>query len=482
MLRPSGAPPLKPLSQTENQREAMTGSDSFVPETEVRSAGAFDWISNLHSAPSRATRLPDEIAQEALNRLGPGPVSWVARTASDLMRDVSDIMPITHSAMAPEALEIVLVDMLARLIDHPLERFTRPALLHFLRTSSEGGTNVAQAMRNLNVIESGLLAVLLTECERWVPAADLPRAMRLLTSEVLSAHDHLAEMINEAATSQEPALLRDNLMLSLTSGFLSGRISPDRFSRTTGYRLDRVHIGAVAFSRLHEPKKLATQVQQTLAGLGCDQTFQVQIAPNMVWAWGSSANAHELLEHPPLTCSGSTVAIGLPGRGLSGFLDSHEEARALHRLASLAGWRNLGRALPYGEYGVIAELAAKPERLRRFLEVQLGDLMGGGARQADLRSTVLEYLNVNRSQTEAAQRLRVSKNTVSYRLRRAEEMLGHDLGTDLSSLHTALLAADLVGGVLSAQRTPEREQALAGCPQSAGADYPWKNPDKGARS
>lgn len=439
----------------------MTRSDIFLPESAVRSAGAFDWISNLHSVPSQPTRLSDEIAQVALDRLGPGPVSWVGRTASDLMREVSDIRPMRHTAMAPDVLETVLVDMLARLIDHPLERFTRPALLHFLRTSFEGGTTIAQAMRTLNAIESGLLAALLTECERWVAVTGLPRAMRLLTSEVLSAHDHLAEMINEAATSQEPAPLRDNLMLSLTSGLLSGRISPDRFSRVTGYRLDRIHIGAVAFSRLHEPKKLAAQVQETLSGLGCDQAFHVQIAPNLVWAWGSSTNAQALLEHPPLTCSGSTVAIGLPGRGLSGFLDSHDEARALHRLASLAGWRNLGRALPYGEYGVIAELAAKPERLRRFLEAQLGDLMGDGARQADLRSTVLEYLNVNRSPTEAAQRLRVSKNTVSYRLRRAEDMLGHDLGTDLSSLHTALLAADLVGGGLSADYTAENERALA---------------------
>jgi len=437
------------------------GSDNLVPEIAARSAGAFDWISNLHSVPSQATRLPDEIARVALERLGPGPVSWVARTASDLMRDVSDIRSTGHTAVGADALETVLVDMLARLIDHPLERFTRPALLRFLRASSDGGTTIAQTMRTLNVIESGLLAALLAECERWVPAADLPRAMRLLTSEVLSAHDHLAEMINETSISEEPAVLRDNLMLSLTSGLLSGRISPDRFSRTTGYGLDRVHIGAVAFSRLHEPKKLATQVQQTLSGLGCDRTFHVQIAPNLVWAWGSSDNASELLEHVPPTCRGSAVAIGLPGRGLPGFLDSHEEARALHRLASLAGWRNLGRALPYGKYGVIAELAAKSERLRRFLDVQLGGLMGDGARHADLRNTVLEYLNVNRSQTEAALRLRVSKNTVSYRLRRAEDILGHDLGTDLSSLHTALLAADLVGGELSAERMAEHQRAIA---------------------
>lgn len=452
----------------------MTDSYPRAPGT----AAAFDWISNLRAMSSRPTRMPKEIAHLARQRLGPGPVSWVAQTASTLWRDAAEFR-LGNTAIPLAAVETIIADLLARLIDHPLERFTRPALVRFVKQGTAGGATIAQSMRALNAIESGLLAALLGECERWVPAADLPNAMRLLTSEVLSAHDHLAEMINETATSDGPALLRDNIMLSLTSGLLSGRIGADRFSRTTGYRLDRVHIAAVAFSRLHEPKKLATQVQQTLSGLGCDQTFHVQITPNVVWAWGSSAHAYELLEHPPLTCAGSTVTIGLPGRGLSGFLDSHEEARALHRLASLSGWRNLGRALPYGDYGVIAELAAKPERLRRFLEAQLGDLMGDGARQADLRSTVLEYLNVNRSQTEAAQRLRVSKNTVGYRLRRAEEILGHDLGTDLSSLHTALLAADLVGGERSAPRD-EGYRALAGRPQYVGIDR--KTPEKGARS
>ena len=60
--------------------------------------------------------------------------------------------------------------------------------------------------------------------------------------------------------------------------------------------------------------------------------------------------------------------------------------------------------------------------------------------------------------------LRESRGSIRYRLRRAEEILGHDLGTDLSSLHTALLAADLVGGGLSPERTAENERALASYP------------------
>lgn len=48
-------------------------------------------------------------------RLGPGPVSWVTQTTSNLRRDAADIR-LGNTAIPPAAVETILVDMLARLV------------------------------------------------------------------------------------------------------------------------------------------------------------------------------------------------------------------------------------------------------------------------------------------------------------------------------------------------------------------------------
>lgn len=57
----------------------------------------------------------------------------------------------------------------------------------------------------------------------------------------------------------------------------------------------------------------------------------------------------------------------------------------------------------------------------------LGDLMRDDEATVRLRETVQVFLDARGSSTDAAARLHVHKNTVHYRVRKAEELLGHPL-------------------------------------------------------
>ncbi|MGH2560505.1 MAG: PucR family transcriptional regulator, partial [Thermomicrobiales bacterium] len=82
--------------------------------------------------------------------------------------------------------------------------------------------------------------------------------------------------------------------------------------------------------------------------------------------------------------------------------------------------------------------------LAAFTTQALGDLISGDRRGA-LRETLLAYLAAGGSHVEAAARLGIHRNTLSYRLKQIATLTGHepaDPNTRLV-LHLALLAASL---------------------------------------
>ncbi|MFD9112099.1 helix-turn-helix domain-containing protein [Streptomyces bottropensis] len=62
-----------------------------------------------------------------------------------------------------------------------------------------------------------------------------------------------------------------------------------------------------------------------------------------------------------------------------------------------------------------------------------------------LRETVQVFLDAQGSFTDAAARMHVHKNTVHYRVRKAEEILGHPLTANRLDIEVALLACAQLG-------------------------------------
>ena len=165
-----------------------------------------------------------------------------------------------------------------------------------------------------------------------------------------------------------------------------------------------------------------------------------------MWAWLSGPSEslvdrgllrERLLAHP-----GLRITLGSPGARLSGFRGTLREAQRARKVAeTMSGHEQL---VAFDEVAIAALLTDHPDDLRSWTQRVLGGLAATDESTARLRATVRCFLDANGSFTEAAARLHLHKNTVSYRIRKAEEVRGRPLGDDRLDLEVALLVCDLL--------------------------------------
>ena len=111
-----------------------------------------------------------------------------------------------------------------------------------------------------------------------------------------------------------------------------------------------------------------------------------------------------------------------------------------------------GRVVAFGDLGIHRLLLQVPDlaELRRFAHEVLGGLGAGDGDQAQVYlATLAHYFRENASPQRASQVLHVHPNTVTYRIRRVEEITGLDLGSyrDRLMAQVALEILDAVGEV-----------------------------------
>lgn len=172
------------------------------------------------------------------------------------------------------------------------------------------------------------------------------------------------------------------------------------------------------------------------------------------------------------------VALGNPHPGLEGFRRTMRGASRAKRLSVSAG-SSAPVALGFAEVAPVALLADDPTELADFVDRTLGRLAGGGARQEWLRETLLVFLRNNRSYADAADELRVHRNTVQYRVKAALEEYGEPLGPDLLHLRLALEISRWRHGDISPPQTPRR---AGGAGRREGPGELQPHPPRGLRA
>lgn len=142
-----------------------------------------------------------------------------------------------------------------------------------------------------------------------------------------------------------------------------------------------------------------------------------------------------------------TVAIGGLCDSVEGLRDSYREAKAALNVA-----RKIERHRPIIWYNDVAlyvsldRLATEPET-RRWFEHNLGPLVEYDKNKGtELVRTLETYFDANQMQQQTAHQLSVHLNTLKYRLRRIEEILGTDpfLGDRQLSFYLATKLAHLL--------------------------------------
>jgi sugar diacid utilization regulator len=146
----------------------------------------------------------------------------------------------------------------------------------------------------------------------------------------------------------------------------------------------------------------------------------------------------------------ATVGIGGPCRGPEQIRLAYAQARRTVETVRRVG--RAGRVVAFGDLGIHRLLLQVPDlaELREFADEVLGKLSAAASDQAPVYlATLACYFRENASPQRASQVLHVHPNTVTYRIRRVEEITGLDLGSyrDRLMAQVALEILDAVGEV-----------------------------------
>ncbi|MFS8103084.1 helix-turn-helix domain-containing protein [Lentzea alba] len=290
--------------------------------------------------------------------------------------------------------------------------------------------------------------------EEKLSVSERGAATRQLMSDLFGGLDFLSSTLIAQFTAERERWLRSAAFTrrDLVESVLSGASDGQVMSRRLGYDLSRHHLALLVWSdelTEYTARDLERAALRVLAG--CTAQLLVVAGPTKLWAWGSRAGSGPRAEVPDDL--DVHVAAGLPEAGTVGFRASHEQAVAVERLTRLAG-RKPGLST-YEELGLVALAAENINTAKDFVRRELGPLSADDAASAELRLTLKAYLDHDKGVAAAAGELHVAKNTVPYRVRKAERLLDRSVRDDRLRLQVALHLADarnLSAGLRSASR------------------------------
>lgn len=134
---------------------------------------------------------------------------------------------------------------------------------------------------------------------------------------------------------------------------------------------------------------------------------------------------------------GVSIAVGEQAFGLKGFRATHVEAQHASRVSMLVNPEQTSFTR-YREAALTALCTADDDHAAMFAQRALGPLAENDKDSDRLAVTLAVYLRENLSRTRTADVLQIHPNTVSYRVRQAEELLQRSFERDTLDLQVAL--------------------------------------------
>jgi DNA-binding PucR family transcriptional regulator len=150
------------------------------------------------------------------------------------------------------------------------------------------------------------------------------------------------------------------------------------------------------------------------------------------------------VRHLPPDEAGIRFALGAAGAGVAGFRRTHEQALGAHAVALAAG--PAGQVITgFADVAPLALMSGSIELLRAWVAETLGSLAADDDHNSTLRHTLRVFLQEGGSFKATAERLTLHKNTVQYRVRKAEESIGGPVARDRLLVELALLTCHWLG-------------------------------------
>ena len=360
--------------------------------------------------------------------------------------------------------------------DIAVERVEAPtAALEYARRLAQRGVPVNALVRAYRLGQRRVNELIFAELR----VIDIPESMRVAVIEAITGTmfeyiDWMSQQVVAVYEDERDRWLenQNSLRALRVREILSGNKTIDVDAATTSirYPLRWHHLGMVMWYPDPDPgaegDELA-RLQRFLRDLG--EAAGAAASPLFVaadqscgWGWlpyraadaDAAADAVSKVRRFALTRQDSpSVAIGTMAAGVQGFRRSHREAEQARGVAIVSDRRaqTVFAATDPG-LSVVARLGGNVAATRDWVATVLGDLAGDDENDARLRETLRVFLGCGSSYKVAAEELNLHFNSVKYRVARAVERRGREIGADRLDVELALLACHWYGTAVLQQK------------------------------
>jgi DNA-binding PucR family transcriptional regulator len=342
----------------------------------------------------------------------------------------------------------------------PAEQWRTPdvpvAAMEFTRALVRGGHDLSVLLKVYRLGQVEFWNAVMDVADREIPDPAVRMATLALMWERLSLWvevvvEHQVQLYEEEREHWlRGALARRSATIR---AILAGEdVDPQRAGMLLGHDLGRWQLALTLWADEKASVTDALSRLQALAGelagaVGAHRPLTMVVGVRGLWAWIGTDVAPDprvLAGVPALADAvGLRVAAGRPRRGAGGFLDSHREALEAQRVAVAAV--DAGPLTTYADVEVVSMLSADETAMRHLVEIELTGLLARDASTARLRQTALAFLRSGSNARAAADLLGTHRNTVLYRVRRAEELLGRPIDDGRLRLELALTLVETFG-------------------------------------
>jgi len=336
------------------------------------------------------------------------------------------------------------------------------AAQEYARRLAQRGVPIAALLRAYRIGSARFQDWCLEELGRTTDSAPVISAAGLRIADATASYiDRVSEELVSAYEAEKENWLR-NLSAARAArvrALLSGeRADVDSAEPILGYRLRQHHAGVVCWTReagtgASALARLEQATEEVARHTGCEgRPLFLPQDETSAWAWLPLGASDAFPLEAVRTCAagadaGIRFALGAPGPGVAGFRRTHQQALGAQAVALAAGAPG-PPVTSFAEVAPLALMSGSIELTRAWVIETLGSLADGGDHNATLRDTLRVFLQEGGSFKATAERLTLHKNTVQYRVRKAEESLGHPIGQDRLNVELALLASQWLGAAV----------------------------------
>jgi hypothetical protein len=327
------------------------------------------------------------------------------------------------------------------------------AAVEYARRLAQRGTPLTALLRAYRLGHTCFSDWVLRELAQQAGDAGLISAAALGMSRIVAGYiDQVSEAMVAAYTREREEWLRNRSAArgALIRDLLSGeRVEVDAAEAILGYRLRQYHVGVVCWASdaagtTDEITRLEQAISQVAGKADCagDPVFLPRDI-SCAWAWLPLGirDTFDAAEAGAADADGDIhFAFGDPARGITGFRLTHRQAVAAQAVALAAGTLP-SREVTFGEVAPVAMMLGSADLLRDWVLATLRGLAADDEHDARLRETLLVFLQSGGSYKTTAERLTLHKNTVQYRIRKAEESLGRPISEHRHDVELALRAS-----------------------------------------